>query len=111
MAKDAKVQVEPGSGNVFADIGLPGAEAHLVKAGLVTRLHAIVKARWLTQGEAGLIIGLRQPDVSKMLRGEFRGYSIARLLDFLVCLGHDVKIVIKPRVRGKRPARLSVSAG
>jgi predicted XRE-type DNA-binding protein len=110
MARDAKVEIEPGSGNVFADIGLPGAGEHAVKAGLVTRIRAIVKGRRLTQAAAGRIMGLKQPDVSKMLRGEFRGYSVERLLGFLVALGHDVEIVVKPKVRGKRPARLTVTA-
>jgi predicted XRE-type DNA-binding protein len=104
MAKDAKVGIEPSSGNVFADLGLPGAGEHAVKAELVTRI------RRLTQAAAGRIMGLKQPDVSKMLRGEFRGYSVERLLGFLVALGHDVEIVVKPKVRGKRPARLTVTA-
>lgn len=110
MAKQTEIGIERGSGNVFADIGLPDAGEHLVKAQLVTRIRQIIKQRKLTQEALGGIIGLRQPDVSKMLRGAFRGYSIERLLDFLIALGHDVEIVIKPARRRKRPARLTVKA-
>ncbi len=110
MAKEAKIEIERGSGNVFADIGMPDARDHLVKAQLVTRIRDVVRKRKLTQEVAGEIIGLKQPDMSKMLRGEFRGYSIERLLDFLVAFGHDVEIVIKPSVRGKRAARLTIKA-
>jgi predicted XRE-type DNA-binding protein len=110
MVKQAKIEIERGSGNVFADIGLPDAGEHLVKAQLVRRIADVIRKRNLTQAAAGEIIGLKQPDVSKILRGAFRGYSIERLLDFLIALGHDVEIVIKPRVRGKRPARMTVKA-
>jgi predicted XRE-type DNA-binding protein len=110
MAKQAGIGIERGSGNVFVDIGLADAGEHLVKAQLVTRIGRIGKQRKLTQEALGAIIGLRQPDVSKLLRGGFRGYSIERLLDFLIALGHDVEIVVKPARRRKRPARLTVKA-
>jgi predicted XRE-type DNA-binding protein len=104
-----KVEHEVGSGNVFADIGLPNAEEHLVKAQLVYKISRIMKDRRLTQVEAAGIFGVKQPDVSKMLRGDFRQFSVERLLNFLVALGHDVDIVVKPH-RGKRaPAQLRVA--
>src|SRR5476651_2191546 len=85
-----------GSRNVFKDIGVPNAEEHLVKAQLVFKIDAILKKRGLKQVEAGELFGVRQPDVSKMLRGEFRQFSVERLLRFLVALDHDVEIVVKP---------------
>jgi predicted XRE-type DNA-binding protein len=85
------------SGNVFADIGLPNAEEHLLKAQLVVKIDSILKARRLRQVEAAEILKIRQPDVSKMLRGEFRQFSVERLLRFLVALGQDVEIVVTPR--------------
>jgi predicted XRE-type DNA-binding protein len=104
-----KVEHEVGSGNVFADIGLPNAEEHLVKAQLVYKISRIMKDRRLTQVEAAGIFGVKQPDVSKMLRGDFRQFSVERLLNFLVALGHDVDIAVKPH-RGKRaPAQLRVA--
>lgn len=91
--------------NVFRDIGLPNAEEHLVKAKLVLRIHSLMKERRLKQIEAAHLFGVRQPDVSKMLRGEFRQFSVERLLRFLVALDQDVEIVIKPhRSRSNAPA-------
>ena len=96
---------ETGSRNVFKDIGLPNAEEHLVKAQLVFKIDAIMKDRGLKQVEAADLFGVRQPDVSKMLRGEFRQFSVERLLRFLVALDQDVEIVVKPhRNRNNAPA-------
>ena len=98
---------EIGSGDVFKDIGLPNAEEHLVKAQLVFKIDAIVKDRGLKQVEAAELFGVRQPDVSKMLRGDFRQFSVERLLRFLVALDQDVQIVIKPH-RGRSAPVLQV---
>ena len=96
---------ETSSGNVFKDLGLPHAEEHLVKAQLVYKIDSILKDRGLTQVEAGKRFGIRQPDVSKLLRGEFRQFSVERLLRFLVALNHDVEIAIKPHQdTGNAPA-------
>ncbi len=94
-----------GSANVFKDIGLPNAEEHLIKAQLVYKIGTILKKRGLKQVEAADLFGVRQPDVSKMLSGEFRQFSVERLLRFLVALDHDVEIVVKPhRHRGDAAA-------
>lgn len=91
--------------NVFKDIGVPNAEEHFVKAQLVSKIDAILKARGLKQVEAAELFGVRQPDVSKLLRGEFRQFSVERLLRFLVALDQDVGIVVKPhRDRNNAPA-------
>ena len=96
---------EIGSGNVFQDIGVPNPEQHLVKAQLVFRIAGIIKERRLKQIEVADLLGIRQPDVSKMLRGEFRQFSVERLLRFLVALNQDVEIVVKPhRDRSNAPA-------
>lgn len=108
MGSNKNIDIERGSGNVFADIGVPDAEEHLTKAQLVMRIRSIIRSRKLTQQAAGTIIGLKQPDVSKLLRGEFRGYSIERILSFLRALDQDVEIVVKPKGRVKRSARLTV---
>ena len=98
-----KIGHEVGSGNVLADIGLPNAEEHLVKAKLVYTIDGLMKARRLKQVHAAKLFDVKQPDVSKMLRGDFRQFSVERLLRFLVALGQDVEIVVKPH-RGKRKA-------
>ena len=90
---------------MFEDVGVPNAEEHLVKAQLVFKIDTILKDRGLKQVEAADLFGVRQPDVSKMLRGEFRQFSVERLLRFLVALNQDVEIVVKPhRDRNNAPA-------
>ena len=99
------LQFEVSSDNIFADIGLPNPEEHLVKAQLVVKISQLMNERGLKQREAAEIFGVKQPDVSKMLRGDFRQFSVERLMRFLVALGQDVEIVVKPRKpSGNAPA-------
>jgi predicted XRE-type DNA-binding protein len=95
---------EISSGNVFADAGLPNAEEHLVKAQLVYKIDTLMKERGLTQVEAARLFGVKQPDVSKMVRGEFRQFSVERLMRFLVELGQDVEITVKQARHPRQPA-------
>ncbi|MDE0149990.1 MAG: helix-turn-helix transcriptional regulator [Rhodospirillaceae bacterium] len=102
--------VERGGGNVFADLGLPDSDAHIVKAELVSRIDDIVRRRGITQAEAGRMLGLSQPDVSRLLRGDFREYSLERLLRLLTVLGRDIDIVIRqPRSTGGGRLRVAAS--
>jgi predicted XRE-type DNA-binding protein len=96
----SKKGYEVGSDNVFKDIGVPNADEHLVKAQLVFKIDAILKRPRMKQKEAAGLLGVRQPDISNMLRGEFRQFSVERLLRFLVRLNQDVEIVVRPH-RGK----------
>ena len=66
------------SGNVYADIGVAQPEAMLAKAQLAQRVGSIIAARKLTQREGAEIIGVPQPKLSKILRGQFRGVSEAK---------------------------------
>ena len=104
-----KIKIERGGGNVFADLGRPDAEAHLLKAKLVSRIDEIIRQRGLKQVEAAKLLGLSQPDVSRLLRGNFREYSVERLLRLLLALGRDVQIVIR-KPRSQRLGRLLVEA-
>lgn len=99
-----------GSDNVFADIGLPNPEQHLLKAELVAKLDDIIKARKLTQTAAARLLGVGQPDLSKILRGHYDDVSVDRLLRFLMACGQDVEIVVKQKPKSARPARLVVRA-
>lgn len=99
----SKKGYEMGSRNVFRDLGVPNAEEHLVKAQLVFKIDTIMKQRHLKQTAAAGLFGVAQPDVSKMLRGDFRQFSVERLLRFLVALDQDVDIVVKPH-RGRNDA-------
>lgn len=101
------LEQKPSTGNVFADLGLPNAGEHLVKAGLVVRIGRIIRQRKLTQAAAAEIMGIDQPKVSAMLSGQFRGYSVERLMRFLVALGQDVEIVVKPRRRSAAELRVA----
>jgi predicted XRE-type DNA-binding protein len=71
----SKVKSAKSSGNVFTDLGLPNADEHLIKADIVIAIAERIKTKRLTQAEASKLIGLAQPDVSKLLRGHFTGYS------------------------------------
>ena len=95
---------------MFADLGLPDAENHFVKAQLVSRMMDIMKERKLTQTETAKIIGVAQPDVSNLIHGRFRGYSIDRLMGFLVTLDQDVEITIRSKPKSRVAGRLTVTA-
>ena len=107
MLKRKTLEMEPGSGNVFADLGLPDAGKHLIKAGLVVKIERTIRQRRLTQSAAAQLMGIDQPKVSAMLAGRFRGYSVERLMRFLVALGRDVEIVVKPVKRGSAELRVA----
>jgi predicted XRE-type DNA-binding protein len=72
------------------------AQDRLLKAQLVGKIEALLKERGLKQVEAAELFGVKQPDVSKLLHGDFRQFSVERLLRFLVALGQDVEIVVTP---------------
>ena len=104
-----KIHYETGSGNVFADIGVPNPKEHLVKAQLVYKIDGLMKSQGLKQVDAARLLGVKQPDISKMLRGDFRQFSVERLLHFLVALGQDVEIVVKPHRGTREAAQLRVT--
>lgn len=84
-----------GSSNVFADLGFANPETHLLKAGLVTRLRNVVNDLGLTQSEAARRIGLSQPEVSRLMRGQFRDISVERLMRMLTKLGCEVDVIVR----------------
>jgi predicted XRE-type DNA-binding protein len=94
--KSKKIRVEKGSGNVFADLGLPHPEQELLKARLTLQIYRLVKARGLKQAEAGKILGIRQPHVSMLMRNRSGSFSVERLMQFLTALGQDVEITVRP---------------
>jgi predicted XRE-type DNA-binding protein len=105
MAK--QVQVEAGSDNIFADLGLPDAETHLLKAQIVSEIYRLTRQRKLTQAQAGKRLGISQPEVSRMFRGNFREYSVDRLMEFLTRFDRDVEIVVKPHKKTGRQGRIT----
>ena len=82
--------------NVYAELGFPDSAEMLVKAQLVVKIAQILRERGWSQQEAAKVLGLTQPKLSKMLRGQFRGISEMKMMDCLVRLGCAVKIVVGP---------------
>lgn len=95
MSVDTDDTVRHGTTNLFADLGYAEADAHLLKAELARRLQQQIEARKLTQVQAARLMGVSQPDVSRVLRGHFRDFSVERLLRFLTALGCEVEIVVR----------------
>ncbi|HHL35111.1 MAG TPA: XRE family transcriptional regulator [Desulfobulbaceae bacterium] len=91
----SKEQVKAGSRNIFADMGYPDADAHQLKARIVSEIEDIIDGRKLTQAQAGEIMGITQPEVSRMLGGHFREYSIERLMGFLTLFNRDIEITVR----------------
>jgi predicted XRE-type DNA-binding protein len=101
---------ELSSGNVFRDLELPDADELQVKADLVYEISRAIEERGLSQRQAAEILGIDQPKVSALVRGQLKGFSMERLYRFLNALGKDVEIVIRPRdsagVRVRAPGRM-----
>ena len=85
-----------GSGNVFADLGLPNADLEQTKARLTFEIARIIKDRGLTQVEAARVLGIQQPHVSALIRNRAGAFSVGRLIDFLTVLGRNVEITVTP---------------
>jgi predicted XRE-type DNA-binding protein len=98
-------KITKSSGNVYADLGIKSADEHALKAELVRQISAVMKDQELTQTGAAHRLGIEQPDVSKMLRGHFRQFSVERLMRFLVALGQDVQIVVRPASAARAKAK------
>jgi predicted XRE-type DNA-binding protein len=102
------IDIENGSGNVYADLGKADATEMQVKATLAGKIGEIIKHRHLTQIQAAEILGMPQPKLSGMLRGQFRGISEAKMLECLNRLGRDVEIVVHKPSRTRTSGTTSV---
>ena len=89
-------EYEVSSGNVFTDLGFAEPEEELARAALAHRIATIIEDRGLTQAEAAVIMGVNQPKVSELVRGHLEGFSLERLARYLIALGQDVEIVVRP---------------
>ena len=90
------VEVMRSSGNVFADLGLHDAEKLKIKSGLVIEIRKAMRLQGLTQQEAAKRMGITQPKVSDMMRGDFSNLSERKLMDCLNRLGYDIEITVRP---------------
>jgi predicted XRE-type DNA-binding protein len=102
------IEIEKGAANVYEDLGLRDAAEMQVKATLAAKIGEIIKHRRMTQIEAAEILGIPQPKLSGMLRGQFRGISEAKMLECMNRLGRDVQIVVRKPSRSRTTGRTSV---
>jgi predicted XRE-type DNA-binding protein len=91
-----------GSGNVYKDLGFPDAEEMQAKAALVSRIMSIVKKKKWTQEKASIVLGVPQPKISLLSRGQFSGFSLGKLITLLNKLNQDIEIVVKNRSSSKK---------
>ena len=108
MSEDALIQ--DSSGNVFEDMGMRDAEERLAKAELARLIRLEIRDRGLSQTEAATLLGVKQPDVSDLVRGKLARFSIARLERFLNALDMEIRIQVGPRPEGKVRAGITVEA-
>jgi predicted XRE-type DNA-binding protein len=97
LTEDLENTVTSSSGNVYADLGYENPEEMLLKAHLVMLLSKAIKAKGLNQYQAAEVLGIDQPKVSALVRGQFRGYSLERLFKFLNALDLDVEVNVKSK--------------
>jgi len=93
---EKRMTFEKSSGNVFADLGFANPEREQLKAHLTLQIYRIIKKRGFTQAQAGEILGIKQPHVSALMRNRSGNFSVERLMDFLIALGQDVEITVRP---------------
>jgi predicted XRE-type DNA-binding protein len=99
--------IERGTGNVFADLGLPDTSERQTKTRLALAINRIIKDQRLKQIDAARLLGVPQPKVSALVNYRLDGFSVEKLMDFIVALGRDVEIIVRP-TRGNDAARVMV---
>ena len=102
-----KMKIDVGTENIFADLGLPDAETHFLKAQIVSEIYRLCNTRKLTQTQAAKLMRISQPEVSRMFKGSFREYSVERLMGFLTWFDRDVEIVVRPHKKAGRNGRIT----
>lgn len=104
----SKVEIQAGSGNVFADLDLENPTELLVKAELARQIKRLIEHQQMTQAIAAEILGIDQPKVSALMNGKLAGFSIPRLFRFLNALGQDVEIIVREKPLAHARASTSV---
>jgi predicted XRE-type DNA-binding protein len=97
MKRKTRASIKESSGNIFADLGFANADREELKAKLTLQIYRLIKERGFTQVQAGGILGIKQPHVSNLMRGQSGTFSVERLMNFLTALGQDVQITVRPK--------------
>jgi predicted XRE-type DNA-binding protein len=103
-----EINIEISTGNVFADLGMSNPEERLLKAELARKISEALNKSGLTQVQAAKLLGIDQPKISALIRGKLAGFSTERLLNFLIALGNDVEILIKPKPTDRPHGQITV---
>jgi predicted XRE-type DNA-binding protein len=105
-----KIDYTVGSGNVFADLGLPSPEERQLKARIASLIYDVIEERGWTQKHGAEVLGSSQPDVSKLTRGILKDFSVERLLYFLSRLEHRVTITVQEEKKKKPRSEIVIAA-
>ena len=109
MQKEFEMEkIKKSSGNVYKDLEVANPEQMLIKATLAAKIGEILAQQKITQVEAAKLLGIPQPKVSALLRGQFRGISEAKMLECLNRLGRDIDIVVRTPSRTRADGRINV---
>lgn len=109
-ARRTKREITPSSGNVFADLRLPNADEKQTKTRLAVAINQIIAGQELSQVAAARRLKINQPKISALANYRLEGFSVERLMNFLTALDRDIEIVIRPKPRSRKEARILVSA-
>jgi len=99
-----------GTGNVFADLGYADADERQTKLRLALAINGVVDRQRLTQAAAAEKLHVNQPKISALANYKLDGFSVERLMTFLVALDQDVEIIIRKKPRSRAAGRISVIA-
>jgi len=104
------VDYQEGSDNIFSDLGLPDADELLARSNLIIAIKTVMEKRGLTQAQVAALVGMGQPDISKMLRGDLERFTTDRVMQVLNKLGQDIEITVKPAPKRRPAGRITVKA-
>ncbi len=110
IGKTGKQLVTESSRNVFADLRLPNAEEKQTKVRLAVAINQIMEDQHLSQRSAARRLKINQPKISALSNYRLEGFSVERLMNFLIALDREVEIVIRRKPRSGRTGRILVTA-
>lgn len=100
---------EQSSGNVFADLGLSNADELFTRGKIGIQVLRLLSQRNLKQREISELLGISQPEVSHLMKGEFQLFSEGKLLIFLKRLDTEITLHIRPRHELNKSAETVIS--